>query len=79
LKLRADQKEFGFVFNEYDPCVANKMVNGTQMTVVFHVDDLKVSHASDFQLTKMVVWLGKNMERRLLCTEEMCMIIWEWT
>jgi hypothetical protein len=30
--------------NPYDPCVANKKVNGTQMTLCWHVDDLKVSH-----------------------------------
>ncbi len=66
LKLRADLEEFGNVFNEYDPCVANKMVNSTQMTMVFHVDDLKVSHASDFELTKMVVWLGKKYGEKIV-------------
>lgn len=30
--------------NKYEPCVANKVVNSTQMTVAWHVDDLKVSH-----------------------------------
>ena len=34
----------GFVQNEYDMCTFNKMVNGEQITVQFHVDDLKVSH-----------------------------------
>ena len=33
LKLRANFEEFGFTMNEYDPCVANKMVKGKQMTV----------------------------------------------
>ena len=28
----------------HDPCVANKMVNGTQMTIRLHVDDLMISH-----------------------------------
>jgi hypothetical protein len=41
LKLRKDLEEFGFVINDYDPCVANEMVNGSQMTVVWHVDNLK--------------------------------------
>eukprot|EP00934_Nitzschia_sp_Nitz4_P001751 Nitzschia sp. Nitz4//scaffold498_size9664//8500//9573//NITZ4_009089-RA/size9664-processed-gene-0.2-mRNA-1//1//CDS//3329553090//1751//frame0 len=35
---------WGFEPNPYDPCVANKMVNGTQLTVAWHVDDLKISH-----------------------------------
>ena len=43
-QLRGDMEEEGFVFNPYDPCVANRMVNGKQHTVLFHVDDLKSSH-----------------------------------
>ena len=43
-KLSQDLIENGFTLNPYDPCVANKMVNGEQMTVIWHVDDLKVSH-----------------------------------
>ena len=30
--------------NDYDLCTFNKMVNGKQLTVQFHVDDLKASH-----------------------------------
>jgi hypothetical protein len=29
-----------------DPCVVNKIVHGTQMTICFHVDDYKLSHRS---------------------------------
>lgn len=36
--------EMGFVINPYEPCVANKMVNGKQCTICWYVDDLKVSH-----------------------------------
>ena len=39
-KLHGDLEELGFVFNPYDPCVANKMVRGNQHTVRFHVDDV---------------------------------------
>jgi hypothetical protein len=42
----ADLKPIGFEINPYDPCVANKIVEGKQLTVVWHVDDLKVSHVS---------------------------------
>jgi hypothetical protein len=35
----------GFII-PYDPCVANKIVDGTQMTICFHVDDCKLSHRS---------------------------------
>jgi hypothetical protein len=29
--LEADLQEMGFEINPYDPCAANKMVNGMQM------------------------------------------------
>jgi hypothetical protein len=32
----------GFEINPYNPCVANKIVDGTQMTMCFHVDDYKI-------------------------------------
>jgi hypothetical protein len=38
--------ENGFTLNPYDPCVANKTVNGSQITICFHVDDCKISHRS---------------------------------
>ena len=41
--FRADLEKEGFKFNPYDPCVANKMIKGKQLTIVFHVDDVKVS------------------------------------
>jgi len=34
----------GFVLNPYDPCVANKIINGKQCTIVWYVDDNKISH-----------------------------------
>ena len=42
--MKKDLEEIGFEFNPYDPCVANMMVRGEQLTVTFHVDDLKASH-----------------------------------
>jgi hypothetical protein len=34
----------GFVVNPYDPCIANKIVNGHQLTLRSHVDNLMISH-----------------------------------
>ena len=31
-KLVSELKDMGFVLNPYDPCVANRMVNGSQQT-----------------------------------------------
>ena len=39
-------EEKGYEFNPYDQCVANKMIQGKQHTVRFHVDDLMDSHVN---------------------------------
>jgi hypothetical protein len=44
----------GFELNPYDNCVANKLVDGKQCTVLWHVDDLKISHVSDQVLEDLV-------------------------
>jgi len=36
----------GFTLNPYNRCVANKDIKGKQCTVIWHVDDLKISHES---------------------------------
>ena len=43
-KLTSFLKDIGYQPNAYDPCVYNKMINGNQCTVGWHVDDLKISH-----------------------------------
>ena len=48
----------GFEVNPYDPCVANKMVNGHQMTIRWHVDDLKVSHKDEGAVTALALKLA---------------------
>ena len=58
-KLVKDLTEYGFEINPYDPCVANKVINGHQMTVVWHVDDLKISHKNPWEITKFAKYLAK--------------------
>lgn len=48
--------------NPYDCCVMNKTVNGKQLTTLWHVDDLKISHV-DSEVNESVVkvlsaWYG---------------------
>jgi hypothetical protein len=59
LKLVDELIADGFELNPYDPCVANKLVNGKQMTVCWHVDDLKVSHVDSLELTRFVHRIAK--------------------
>jgi hypothetical protein len=53
-KLIKELKEMGFEINPYNPCVANKLVDGTKMTVRWNVDDLMISHVSQFKILKFV-------------------------
>ena len=42
IKLSKHLIDHGFIHNKYDMCTFNKIANGKQITVQFHVDDLKV-------------------------------------
>ena len=53
-------KDMGFILNPYDKCVANKMVNKSQCTVVWYVDDNKISHLD----SKVVDDVLNKIERR---------------
>jgi hypothetical protein len=61
-KLRRDLESIDFNTNPYDICVANKQVNGEQLTVAFHVDDLKVSHVDPKVVDKFLEWIKKLYE-----------------
>jgi hypothetical protein len=67
-------QEWGFALNEYDKCVANKLIRGNQCTILWHVDDLKISHAEPEVVTMIISQLserfGKMSERNTM--------IWGW-
>ena len=46
---------WGSTPNKYDDCVVNKTIKSHQMTMVWHVDDLKVSHIDSKEVDKFVV------------------------
>ena len=57
-------KSVGSEINPYNPCVANKIVQYKQLTAVWHIDHLKVSHVSAAAIvTKMADWLKSTYER----------------
>ena len=58
-KLAADLTKMGFKINFYDPCVANKLVGVKQLTVCWHVDDLKISHVNKHVVTKLIRKLNR--------------------
>jgi hypothetical protein len=62
VKFSKSLLDIGFKFNAYDPCVANKQVNGSQMTICFHVDDCKLSHKNKRSNDRMIKWLKQEYE-----------------
>jgi len=54
-------KEWGFTINEYNHCVANKTINGRQCTIIWHVDDLKISHVNKKVVEDIIGLLNKKI------------------
>jgi hypothetical protein len=57
-KLSDVLTSWGFVINPYDQCVANKHINGSTCTVLWHVDDLKISHVDPTVVTSIIAQLS---------------------
>ena len=55
-----DPGAYGFDINKYDPCVEKKTTNNNQMTVVWHVEDLNVSHVDRFDIAKFSGYLSSS-------------------
>ena len=56
----SDLMSVGFEINPYDPCVLNRIREGIQHTVLFHVDDLMSSVARACVNTAFLKWLNKK-------------------
>jgi hypothetical protein len=62
-KFRKSLTKIGFIFNPYDPCVANKQIlYCNQFTICFHVDGCKLSHKSPKVMDAIIKWLPKEYE-----------------
>ena len=57
-KLRKDLEDYEFEVNPYDPCVANKMTNGSQHTVICHVHYLQAYRMDPLENTKLALYLS---------------------
>ena len=58
-KLWGNLHSNNFVMNPCDPRVCNKIIGGKQMTITWHVNHLKIAHATDAAITDVVTYLGK--------------------
>jgi hypothetical protein len=56
-KFQKDLEKQGFKINPYDPCVANRIIEGTQHTITWHVDNLKSSHINPKVNNNFLAWL----------------------
>jgi hypothetical protein len=64
--LSTQLEEWGFEINPYDFCVANKMVDGEQCTIVWHVDDLKIFHVSAKAVTTILGMLDSRYGQEIV-------------
>jgi hypothetical protein len=61
-KFAKSLTDIDFTINPYDPCVANKIIDGKQMTICWHVDDLKASHVKVKVMNRMIRYLRQEYE-----------------
>ena len=59
-RLRGALEAMGFEVNPYDMCVFNAIVNGVQVTMAFHVDDLLITSIRDDALDEVIEGLKKE-------------------
>jgi len=59
--LTAKLVSLGFKVNPYDDCVVNKINHGQQCTILWHVGDIKISHADEQVVSDVVTQLENNM------------------
>ena len=60
--ISSQLRSLGFKPNDYDPCIFNKHVNGTQVTIALYVDDLMITCANDRALNGVILQLESMFE-----------------
>ena len=53
-RLKTQLEKWGFIINPYDVCVANQNIKGSQCTILWHVDDIKISHVNSDVVTEII-------------------------
>jgi len=48
------------MLNDYDKCVGNKTINGKQFTIIWHINDLKISHVEKKVMEHIINKLNKK-------------------
>ena len=58
--LKGKLEKMGFKLNPYDPCVANMDVEGSQCTICWYVDDVKISHKNKHVVDEVIERLEED-------------------
>ena len=58
-------QEWGFIINEYDRCIANKMIDGKQCTIIWHINDLNLSHVKKAVVDNVLKKLNKKFAKKV--------------
>jgi hypothetical protein len=59
-KLLGTLSKMGFTTNPYDCCCMNMQIDGSQCTILWHIDDIKVSHTDADVVTKILVLINEE-------------------
>jgi len=60
--------KWGFKLNEHNKCMANKRINRWQCTIIWNVDDLKVSHIDKMVVEDIITQLNNKFRNECLLT-----------
>ena len=55
---------YGYVINPYHRYLDNKMIECRKCTILWHVNDLKLSHVSDEVLTQEINLMNEQLARK---------------
>ena len=61
-KFSKSIEDEGYDFNPYEPCVANKIIKGSPMTVCFHVDYCKLIQNIPKVVVNKITCIKKDYE-----------------
>jgi hypothetical protein len=60
IKLSGSLRKLGFITNPYDRCCVNKQIGGKQCTILWHVDNIKVSHVAHETVTTVLALISEE-------------------
>lgn len=67
-QVSRDLVNMGYQINPYDRCVANKMVEGKQKTIGWHVEDFLITHEDATVNDKVIEWFNQKYGKLTLVT-----------